>query len=110
MQVENGVAVPSYLGGVRLAVEHTEGTAGAFGRVHLELARGESEQVSRQRLRFGEPHNHAAICRFAPDLRAVGSGLPRSWNIQRERIAGLETGLIEARKRVMRARRNEQCV
>src|SRR5258708_10100247 len=114
MQIEDGVSMPRDAGGVCLAVKHAEGAAISLRGLDLEVPRGESKQIGRQRSGLGEAHHTpfrgmlfgGTAVHFFP----VRYRLPTGRKIQLQGIAAFEIWLIKTRKRQARARRHEERV
>ena len=110
VQVEDRAPVPLEPSRVRLAVEHPQRAPAAIRRLDRQFARGECEQVRRQRLRLGEAQAEARGIRRTVRLGCVGQGAPRARQVEGEGEAGLQIRLIETGERLMRPGRHEQRV
>ena len=110
VQVEDRLTVASHLGGIRLAMEHSEIPSVPPRGLYRKLARHKRKQVGRNRLRLSEPHARPLRVRLGRDRSAVGHRLPPDRHVERQTVAGLQVGLIEAGKRAVGPRGNEQRV
>ena len=111
MQVEDRVAVARDLGGVGLAMEHPERAAVALAGLDREPARRRRRRdrwaaaASRRSVTCGRPSRVVTAAR-----RRWPRACPARRDVERERAARLEVGLVEAGKRQVGARRHEQRV
>ena len=91
-------------------MEHTIYSALALGGLELKLARGEGEEIRRDRLGFSVLDSNPIAGSFTRSLRAVCNRLPVGGNRQLQGVARLQIRLIKARKCEMRAGRDKQRV
>ena len=98
VEVEDGVAVAGELFGVGLAVIHRHRPPVAHGGLRLEAARGEGEEVRRERLRLGEAEGRAVARRVRLRDRPVRHGLPAFGHVEREAEPRLQVRLVEDRE------------
>ena len=110
MQIEDRVAIARDLRGVGLAVEHAVRAAVALSRLDRKPPRREREQVSRDRLRLGEPHADSPIVRLASYLGAVRDRFPPFRDVEGQRPFALEIRLVDAGKHQMCTGRHEDRV
>ena len=95
--------------GIRLAVVHRYGPAVFRGHIALKTACYEGEEIGAQRLGFRKSDAASAVCgrAFFSDGR-IGNGHPVFGYGKRQRIAGFQVGLVEAREERPRPVGHEQ--
>ena len=76
VKIEYGFLVAFDLLCIRLAMEHAVPASIAFCRLHLKFACSESEEVGRNRLRFGVPNSNAISTGLVKSLGTVCNRLP----------------------------------
>src|SRR5580692_11332116 len=95
MQVEDRVAVAHHFLSVCLPMKHAKGATVPLRGLDTEFARGEGEQVSGDRRRFGET-NRRGFTRDRPlQLSAVCDNLPCRRYFESQAIARLKIRLVE---------------
>ena len=111
VEVEDRVPVARHLRRIGLAVKHPERAPVARRGLDGELPRREGKEIGGQRLRLRKrrPASGPGCSRASVSAPLATASQP-SGHVERQRVARLHVGLIEAGKREMRARRDEQRV